>query len=188
MTDRRVERTLDTLHRALIGLILAKGYDAITVNDIVAAANVGRSTFYTHYSGKEELLEAGLKALHKSLRQRTAGRAGSADAQQPFGFSLALFEHAAGYQEMFRALVGKRAGAVVLERMRALLSDLVRQEMLSKPGSTAMADVPEGARIQHVVGSLMSMLSWWLDEEKTWTPAQVNSFFYRLALHGVGCT
>jgi hypothetical protein len=48
--DRRVARSRDMLHQALLILIVKKGYDAITVEDICETANVGRSTFYAHFT------------------------------------------------------------------------------------------------------------------------------------------
>jgi AcrR family transcriptional regulator len=35
---------------------LRKGYEAITVQDIIDEADVGRSTFYSHHAGKEDLI------------------------------------------------------------------------------------------------------------------------------------
>ena len=54
--DRRVNRTIESLRNALIELIVEKHYDSITVQDIIDRANVGRSTFYTHFRDKEDLL------------------------------------------------------------------------------------------------------------------------------------
>src|SRR5258708_14782425 len=63
-TDKRVERTRKLLQTALIDLIGERGYDAITIQDIVDRANVGRTTFYLHYNSKEHLFmscrEAGI--------------------------------------------------------------------------------------------------------------------------------
>ena len=44
--DRRVARTRASLQDALIALIPELGYTSITVEDICARANSGRSTFY----------------------------------------------------------------------------------------------------------------------------------------------
>jgi len=52
--DRRIQRTRQLLDDALIELILEKGYDKITVQNIVDQANVGRSTFFAHYLDKHE--------------------------------------------------------------------------------------------------------------------------------------
>jgi AcrR family transcriptional regulator len=54
--DRRTERTRHALMTAFVNLVLSRGYESLGVEDIVDAANVGRSTFYLHYKSKEHLL------------------------------------------------------------------------------------------------------------------------------------
>jgi AcrR family transcriptional regulator len=66
--DRRIERTRRTLREALIALILERGWDDISVQDVCNRADVGRSTFYTHFADKEELLVGGFDDLRKVLR------------------------------------------------------------------------------------------------------------------------
>src|SRR5215208_5573677 len=61
--DRRVQRTQSLLRGALASLIHEKAYDAIVVKEILARANVGRSTFYAHYRDKDQLLESGISDL-----------------------------------------------------------------------------------------------------------------------------
>ncbi len=70
-TDRRIERTRELLQKALMKLIAERGYDAITIQDIVARANIGRTTFYLHYNSKDELFmschEAIIRQFHIGL-------------------------------------------------------------------------------------------------------------------------
>ncbi|MEM6707029.1 MAG: TetR/AcrR family transcriptional regulator, partial [Acidobacteriota bacterium] len=54
--DRRVTRTKRLLRQALMELVREKDYARITVQDILDRADVGRSTFYTHYRDKDDLL------------------------------------------------------------------------------------------------------------------------------------
>jgi AcrR family transcriptional regulator len=65
-TDRSALRT-DKTRRKLLGaftdLVLSRHYESITVRDIVAAAQVSRSTFYEHFSGKDNLLASSLSGL-----------------------------------------------------------------------------------------------------------------------------
>jgi len=65
--DRRVQRTRQLLNEALMSLIVEKGYEAITVQDIIDRANLGRSTFYAHYQDKEDLLLSGMEKIVHSL-------------------------------------------------------------------------------------------------------------------------
>src|SRR4249920_1876063 len=53
--DARVRKTRDALGDALVELMQEKQFDSITVQDVLDRAHVGRSTFYSHYSDKDDL-------------------------------------------------------------------------------------------------------------------------------------
>jgi len=56
-TDRRIERTRQAVTGAFNAMILeGRRYDRIRVADLIARAGVGRSTFYEHYRGKDDVL------------------------------------------------------------------------------------------------------------------------------------
>ena len=68
--DRRIQRTQQLLRGALLSLIQEKGFEALSVQDIIDRANVGRATFYAHFDNKEDLLASGIEGLRASLRER----------------------------------------------------------------------------------------------------------------------
>lgn len=56
-TDRRIERTRCAVTGAFNAMIFeGRRYDRIRVADLIARAGVGRSTFYEHYRGKDDVL------------------------------------------------------------------------------------------------------------------------------------
>ncbi|HEY2403544.1 MAG TPA: TetR/AcrR family transcriptional regulator [Steroidobacteraceae bacterium] len=65
--DRRAQRTRDALRSAFVQLVLSRGYDVVSIGDICNTANVGRSTFYSHYQSKQNLLEESLQGLSSGL-------------------------------------------------------------------------------------------------------------------------
>ena len=65
--DRRVQRTRQLLQDALISMMIEKGYEATTVQDIIDRANVGRVTFYAHFADKETLLSSRLEDVRSFL-------------------------------------------------------------------------------------------------------------------------
>lgn len=140
--DRRVVRTSAMLHQALLSLILDKGYEAITIKDICNAANVGRTTFYAHYTDKDDLKRSGLDHLRTALlvRHKNASDPPDDGDKRDLGFSLTMFEHAHNHIDLYRALVGGRGGTVALETIRGILSDLVRLELAAAGGNGE--DVP----------------------------------------------
>ena len=185
--DRRVARTRAMLQQAHISLILKKGYEAITVDDICDAANVGRSTFYAHYTNKDDLRRSGLEHLRKELvdRQKDALAKSANIRDRSLGFSLAMFEHARDHIDLYKALIGGRGGPVALGSIRQILSDLVRNE-LAETANKKSADVaPRELVVHYVVGAFMAVMTWWLDGGAKLPPAQINAVFRRLATEGI---
>ena len=185
VNDRRAVRTRKALHGALMSLILRKGYEATTIQDIIDEADIGRSTFYGHYTGKEDLLRSGFQILRRELAEAQRAARGRADGPQdePLGFSRAMFEHAAGYTDVYLAMVGGRGGVVAISELRKVLSEFVRKEL-----STARDDgtVSRDLVVQFVVGALLTVLTWWLERRPGLTPSQADAMFRRFVLNGVG--
>jgi AcrR family transcriptional regulator len=163
-------------------LILHKGYEETTVQDILEEADVGRSTFYAHYSGKEDLLRRGFEMLRADLAEaQRAARANVGSRDEPLGFSLAMFQHAAGHVDVYRAMVGGRGHAIALAEIRRVLLDTVKKELSGIDGDA----IPNELFLQFVVGTFHIVLTWWLERRPKLPAAQVDAMFRRLVLYGV---
>ena len=64
------EQTRQRLFTALSTLMSERGFDAISFADIAAAAGVGRTAVYNHFSDKEALLMGFIKIGRASCRER----------------------------------------------------------------------------------------------------------------------
>ena len=70
MNDLRVKRTYILLKNALFELLAHQSFEEIKVNDICNLAMVHRTTFYSHFSDKYELLEYCIKDVEDELTQK----------------------------------------------------------------------------------------------------------------------
>lgn len=185
--DRRVLRTRAMMQDALISLILKKNYREITIKDIIDEANIGRSTFYSHYTSKDDLLIGGFKHLRSLLlehqKQALAKRGGI--EERGLGFSLAVFEHVGDHINIYRALAGQHGGAIAENYIRQLITGLVRDSMAAIMDREMTDQMPRELIVQHVVGSFMSVLVWWLDGGAKLQPVEINVMFHRLVMYGV---
>ena len=184
--DRRVARSREMLHQALLSLIVKKGYDAITVEDICETANVGRSTFYAHFTSKDDLKRSGLEHLREQLLDRQQSAAIAADKEiGRLGFSLTTFEHARDHIHLYRALMGSRGGAIALGTIRQVLCDCVRRELAAIGAKSGKEGIPNELVVEYVVGGYMAMLTRWLDGGAKLPPASIDAIFRRLAIEGI---
>jgi AcrR family transcriptional regulator len=184
--DRRTSRTKASIQKAHLELILKKGYEAMSVQDICDAANVGRSTFYSHFTGKDDLRRNSFEHLRKLLsdRQTAARDKAGAGSDQHLAFSLALFEHAREYLNVYRALLGSRGGAIGLGTIRRILCDLVDAE-LKRTATGNSTEIPRELVVQYVVGGCMAMLTWWLDRGAKLSPDRMDAMFRSMVSQGI---
>jgi len=120
--DRRVLRTKASLRSALIDLAHEKPYDSIAVKEILDRANVGRSTFYTHFQDKHELLASGIHEMLRSIRARP--RCGS-PVEQIIAFSLPILEYIGEHRHTDGPRMTPAGHIAMHAQLRDLLTNLV---------------------------------------------------------------
>ncbi|NLE82528.1 MAG: TetR family transcriptional regulator [Rhodococcus sp.] len=131
-TDRRVRRTRRLLHESLIGLMLERGYARITVQDILDRADVGRSTFYSHYRDKDDLLAV---SCAEYLRGAISDASSSND--RPWGPVPILLSLAEQHPAIYQALAGPRSSGVLLRASRHMVYEaLIEYLRHSAPNDT----------------------------------------------------
>ena len=173
--DRRVARTRALLQDALIALIPQRGYAAVTVEEICAEANVGRSTFYAHYTGKDDLRRATIDAHIQALSDRHVGAASPSACF--FEFSLPMFEHALAFRALHHALLAS-VGESIHDEIRNRVRHSVRLELDKKGIGNEVA-------VEFVAGAFLSVLAWWIGNETQLSAPQIDDQFQQLALHGL---
>jgi AcrR family transcriptional regulator len=175
--DRRSLRTRQTLSEALVQLIQEKDYSAITVSDIIERANVGRSTFYAHYQGKDDLLLDQMDRVIEFLSQ-------GAPAQEfPYFPSLGFLQHVGGdHYELYKALIWSPGMDLIVKHLQKSLSQRVEQGLQN---SSREFDVPLPILANFITGSFLTLLKWWLENKRIHSPEQMDEIFRKMTLPGV---
>jgi AcrR family transcriptional regulator len=164
--DRRTNRTRKALADALVELIIEKGYEAVSVQDILDRANVGRSTFYTHFENKEELLFSGYSWMSDSF---------FAKSNEPDSFHgidlLGLFRHAAANHRLAKAMLGKNSGELVINHIRDVLYLRIRKTMKQEPSTRLQKEIDLIAPA--LAAMLVGLLQAWLELGMPLKPEQM---------------
>jgi AcrR family transcriptional regulator len=211
--DRRVVRSRRLLQDALVALILERGYAAVTVQAVLDRADVGRATFYAHFTSKEALLLSLFEGLRESLQRELAGITHETVARFGEGVGLLqpLFAHAAQNRRLYQALLRSRDGAGLLQELRAMLAGPLRAHLettivqhgrgvvhddvklalrMHPESAVAGSHQPSTAQVELVVTAFVSAvlgaLVWWLEADLPYTPAEMDRIMERLMSSGVG--
>jgi len=180
--DRRIRKTRRALKEALTDLILEKGYEAVTVQDVIDQADIGRSTFYAHFMDKDELLMAILSDL-----QARGPDTSSWKADDPaFGWTLQLFRHFGSVRRLSKALTSSQSGAVARRETTRWLEDLARAELRRVRAARKLDPVKLETVVRFLVGTFIGFMEWWMREENELLPAEaVDHAFRSLVMPGV---
>ncbi len=174
--DRRVQRTRDALRGALMALMVERDWEDIDIQTLCERANIGRSTFYQHFSNKEELLKANFAGLRDALLARAAGTPG------PLGFVPSLLAHLHQNRALFRALIARRSGHYVQDRFREMLVELMGRCTAPHEQRHWQA----GARAHYLGGAMFELLVWWLGSQRPQSPAEMEQLFAQWSASALG--
>ena len=113
--DRRKERTRRAILGAFNELIIEGDLDDIRVSDIVQRANVGRSTFYEHFSNADDLF---MQAFSYPLSILADGLTGRGDESALESILQHLWENRARGRRTFRGRTRERITHLLLSLLR----------------------------------------------------------------------
>jgi AcrR family transcriptional regulator len=180
--DRRIQKTLSLLREALVSLIAEKPYDSIVVKEILDRANVGRSTFYTHFRDKDDLLVSGIHDMLGEVPSPT--RAGGRSVDWILWFSLPIFEHHYSHAHAWGDRIGPTGRTILHEHLRRVLTGIIAQVMKKdhRPGRQSPHQMPPDVVSAYIASTFVLVLNWWLDKGMRLPPEEINDLFRRLVL------
>jgi AcrR family transcriptional regulator len=158
--DRRTQKTRKYLAEALKELIVEKGYDAVTIQDIIDRANVGRSTFYSHYESKEQLLTSNIN-FQQALIEIPA-----ADPERyPMGVNLSyLFNHTKEHLHLSKAMFGTKSIDILSNHFADICAAQIYAHLKPKLPDRANQQMAR-YKAEAAAGGIVRMLFRWLQDE-----------------------
>jgi AcrR family transcriptional regulator len=172
-TDRRVRKTRQQLGEALVSLILEKGYDAISIKDITDRADVAHATFYRHYRDKDELLAQRLQEVIQEIETFTR----EPSLQDAEGYLI--FKHAEENATLYRILLSSQGTSQVRKRVKETIAANILRSC--KPLRSAQRGIiPPEAAANHIAGSMLLLIEWWLDENMPYPPHHMAKVYEQL--------
>ena len=180
MTDRRVRRTRRILREALVALVIERGYERITVQDVLDRADVGRSTFYTHFRDKDALFLSCFDDLRDDLRHELDILESGTPPPEPTRPVGVLFEHAYRNRDIYLAVCGRSGDNVVTRHLMRLIADLLT-EHLAAVGTRLPVEIVA----EFHAGALVTLLVWWVRRGFPYGPQEMSRMVQELTAPGI---
>ncbi|MBE0691286.1 MAG: TetR/AcrR family transcriptional regulator [Anaerolineae bacterium] len=182
-TDRRVQRTRELLQKSLIELINERGYDAITVQNIVDRANLARTTFYVHYSSKDDLFMSCHEAIVSefqsgALYPHPLSREELLAPEAPPGMTSAYRHLQEARARLYPIFQGKD-GPLILRRIRDWSAQAIETNLRAvfAEGDSA---IPLDVLATYLAGAQIGLVQWWLQKRQPHTAENLAQMFHRL--------
>lgn len=171
--DPRAVRSREALHRALLTLLESKQIDQITIRDIAAESGVGYTTYFRHYPTKEALFEA---VVAEQIDGMFKVSLPMVDAQDVQSAAMALFAYVRRNSRLWITLLTGNAAGTVREQL------LRRARAVAAPRSRADAWMPPEVGVILIVGGLIELLGWWLQQRHPIPIERVTEIFVRVVM------
>ncbi len=160
LVDRRIQKSKKYLSDAFIALILEKGYEAVTVQEIIDRANVGRSTFYAHFESKEQLLFSLLGTMNEK-------------SKDGIDFEM-LFNHCADNFQIAKAMLGKKGGDLIIGHIRDVMSLKIAKDLKRDSSKSKSEQLKIYFTSEALSAALVSYLTNWLDADMPYSPEEMS--------------
>jgi AcrR family transcriptional regulator len=177
--DARTARTYRALSVALVDLMRTKEFDAITVQDLLDRAGVGRATFYSHFRNKDDFLLTDLERMLAALEAHFDRTSARTKRVAPLAELLEHLHEARGFAEAL-----ERSGRMeaVLDISSGHLSRIIERRLKALD---AHSDLPLTAAARVFGAMAMELSQWWLSRETSLSARDMDDRFHELVWRGL---
>jgi AcrR family transcriptional regulator len=180
--DRRVRATRDNLGDALIALMHEKPFETITVQHVLDRAKVSRSTFYSHYSDKNDLFLSDVEDFFEMFSTALIRHNDTSNRVAPV---REFFSHIADMRQFISSMTASEKIRDVMELGQGHFARAIDQRLAMLPATRQLSPTRRSALAHASAGSLFSLLNWWIHHGLSATPAQMDALYHQTLWSGI---
>ena len=178
--DRRQRKTRQAIYDAFTTLLEKKNYSNITVQDIIDEADVGRSTFYSHFETKDELLKSLCTEIFNHVFSEKLAKESTHDFsdrdKELKGEITHILYHLKDSRSYIKRILSSESGEVFMAYFKGYLEELFKNEL-----DDIKTDIPKDYVLNHMVCDFTETVRWWMQHEE-YSPEEISGFFFGTTL------
>lgn len=176
--DRRQKKTRSAIYAALSKLLDKKRFSEITVQEILNEADVGRSTFYTHFETRDDLLREMCTEIFthifSAIQTREKGHDFSGEKDSLDSQLVHILYHLRDNDYNLAKILCSESAGMFMQYFREYLVTLFENH-----ADEIKNDAPLDFKINFLVGSFADTISWWVKNDMKDSPETVISYYLK---------
>ena len=162
--DQRSQRTRRALLDSLIGLVHTRRYEDVAVGDIVQGARLGRSTFYDHYRGKDDMLVETMGPMLDVMADVAAGGADVAALEQVLRHFM---DNRAFARQLFTSVSAREVSLRISRELALRIEVHLRRRSAGAPSDSGVTAALLAAQVAEAQFAWVRI---WLFDDQACTP------------------
>ncbi len=177
-TDLRIIKTKNLIYNTLIELMKDKTFEEIKVSDICNKALINRSTFYSHYEDKYDLLVDFINNLKDEFITELNKNNSNLNAKEYYIELIKIFlNHIEERKEMYTSIMINNRNSIMMD----ILLDVVNNDLLKKMSNDEFeTSIPYDIIAKFYLGGVINIGVEWLKDNKKYSKDDIIKYISEL--------
>lgn len=177
-TDLRVIKTKNLIYNTLIELMKDKTFEEIKVSDICNKSLINRSTFYSHYEDKYDLLVDFINSLKNEFISELNKNNSKLNNKEYYIELIKIFlNHIEERKEMYASIMINNRNSIMMD----ILLDVVNNDLLNKMNTDEFkTSIPNDIIAKFYLGGVINIGVEWLKDNKKYSKDDIINYITQL--------
>lgn len=181
--DKRIVKTISAIYAAFGDALKEKDFKELSVEDILQRAHVSRSTFYSHFKTKNDVLDSVLRNIFSHVFSHALEQEESHDFSHESVLDyehlfVHILYHLRDEKELIRSILATSCRADFLSELREQILPLIQRCL--REGFFAKKNVPETLQCNHIVESFLATVTYWFEQDCQDSPENMIASFVEM--------
>jgi len=173
--DLRIIKTKKLLFQSLIEIMKDKTFEEIKVSDICSKALINRSTFYSHYADKYELLVDLINEYKNNLENTLNTNKHIVNTKEYYMEAIRLLLiHIDEYRNIYHNILINNRNSVVMDILIDVLSKNIKQKL--EDSNVDTGNIPNDIVALFYFGAVSSICISYLNDNKKYTDEEIMKY------------
>ncbi len=173
-TDLRVIKTKNLIYNTLIELMKDKTFEEIKVSDICNKALINRSTFYSHYEDKYDLLVDFINSLKNEFINELNKNNNNLNVKEYYIELIKIFlNHIEERKEMYTSIMINNRNSIMMD----ILLSVVNNDLLKKMSKDEFkSSIPDDIIVRFYLGGVINLGVEWLKDNNKYSKEDIINY------------